>query len=164
MRETQGPRTKSTAAALLLGLFCAPALASSGFSTMCEKLHLETVDLATSSTIDPTSRIDSESTDAADTQPAIIALTPNAETILREIFDETIPEGQVANDPAPVTSPKAAPIAELTAPAVQEQRRDIEAKEEADADRDVQSIDTRVPGLSDDELLRYRRQMYRTDI
>lgn len=144
---------------MLLGLCCAPALASSGFSTVCEKLSLETVDLGTSTTIDPASPID-----AADAPRAVMALTPKTETILRQIFDETIPEGQEAIESAPVTSPKAAPIAELTAPALQEQRRDIEASEKVDTETDVKSIDTRVPGLSDEELRRYRRQMFRTDI
>ena len=149
------------AAALLL--CSAPALAATGNQGLCKKLTLETVDLAASG-LDPSSRIDSDTLEAAGSGSAANPLTPKAETILREIFDEAVAEDQETDEPAAITSPNAAPIAELTAPVIREQTRDIDASDAAEADAESESIDARVPGLSDEQLLRYRRQMYRTDI
>lgn len=164
MVRQERPGLFTKAASLLLGLSCAPALASSGYTSICEKLSIETVDLATSSTIDPGVRIETESLEVADSRPVANPLTPKAETILRQIFDEAVADDQETIEPTPVTSPNAAPIAELTAPVIREQRRDIESSDTASGEADSVPVDARVPGLSDEELLRYRRQMYRTDI
>ena len=152
------------AAGLLLGLSCAPALASSGYSSLCEKLTIETVDLATSSTIDPAVRIETDSLEAAESRPAANPLTPKAETILRQIFDETPDADQETTEASAVTSPNAAPIVELAAPVRQEQTQSIESSDLGTTEVQTDSIDAEIPGVSDDDLLRYRRQMYRTDI
>ena len=164
MVRQERPGIFTIAAGLLLGLSCAPALASSGYTDICEKLTLETVDLATSSTIDPSARIETETLEAIDATPVANPLTPKAETILRQIFDEAVADDQETIEPTAVKSPNAAPIAELTAPVIREQRRDIESNKKEPNDADANPVDARVPGLSDEELLRYRRQMYRTDI
>ena len=139
-----------SSAALLLAFCCAPALADLG---------------------------QTDSVSAADAPPTIIedlnsqapsvSMTPRVETILREIFDESVPEGQEAADATAVSSPNAASLAELTAPGLREKSRNINTSAEStigDAEKDVTGVRTSVPGLSEDELSRYRRQMFRTDI
>ena len=137
-------------AALLLAFCCAPALADLG----------------------PT-----DSVSAADAPPATVedlasrapsvSMTPRVETILREIFDESVPEGQESAIATAISSPNAAPLSELTAPGLRERSRTIDSSEESkirEAEKDVTGISTSVPGLSEDELSRYRRHMFRTDI
>lgn len=164
MVREERPGIVTIAAGLLLGLSCAPALASSGYSSICEKLSIEPVDLATSSTIDPSARIETESFEAAESQPAANPLTPRTETILRQIFDETPADDQETIEPSAVTSPNAAPIAELAAPVIREQTQNIESNDARTGESESEPADARLPGVNDDDLLRFRRHMYRTDI
>lgn len=138
------------AAALLLALCCAPALADLGQTDA-----VSAADAPPETVEDLYSRAPS------------VSMAPRVETILREIFDERVPEGQEAADATAVSSPNAAPLAELTAPGLREKSRDIDTSAESkirDADKDVTGVSTNVPGLSSDELSRYRREMFRTDI
>jgi hypothetical protein len=96
-------------------------------------------------------------------EPAVMA--PQVEIILREIFDEAVPEEQEA---------EAAPLAVLAAPDLREISRDIDAAEVDDTDldepenrkseSDLTRVKTSVSGISEDELARFRHQMFRTDI
>ena len=55
----------------------------------------------------------------------------------------------------------------VEAPGLREKSRDIDTSAESkirDAEKDVTGVSTSVPGLSEDELYRYRREMLRTDI
>ena len=99
--------------------------------------------------------------------PPSIATAPRVERILREIFDESLPADQEAAEATPSSSPDAATLAELTAPGLAEISRvidNIDAAKIREAKQDVSGVTTSVPGLADDELARYRRQMFRTDI
>jgi len=92
-------------------------------------------------------------------------MAPQVETILREIFDEAVPEEQEA---------EAAPLAVLAAPDLREISRDIDAAEVDGTDpdepevrkseSDLTRVKTSVSGISEDELSRFRQQMFRTDI
>jgi len=98
-------------------------------------------------------------------EPAVMA--SQVASILREIFDEAVPEEQDA---------EAAPLAVLAAPDLREISRDIDAADIAGTDSDDAEIDNRksgsdltrvktsVSGISEDELSRFRHQMFRTDI
>ena len=139
-----------SAAALLLALCCAPAMADLGQTD-----SISAADAPPETIEDLHSRAPS------------VSMAPRVKTILREIFDESIPEGQEAADATPISSPNAAPLAELTAPGLREKSRNIDTPDAStilEAKKDATGVTTRVPGLSEDELSRYRRQMFRTDI
>ena len=86
-----------------------------------------------------------------------LSIAPRAETILRRIFDESYSSSELeALKPASSTDAKS--IAELTAPA--EPAKSSSETEESE----LPSLDADLPGMSEDETLRYRRQMFRTDI
>ncbi len=128
-----------SAAALLLALCCTPALASSGVEDLA-------IDVA-----DPGS-------------VAAVQLTPRIASILREIFEETVPEEQDVENATPVNPPSAAPLAELIAPDLREKSRSIDAADIRKSESDLTRVKTNVSGVSEDELSRFRRQMFRTDI
>ena len=155
MQERQATRylaaiSGHSAAALLLVLCCSPASADLGptDSVSAADAPPETIE-------DLHSRAPSVST------------APRVETILGEIFDENVPVGHEAADATAISSPNAASLAELTAPGLREKSRNIENLDNAEshnAESDVGAVSTSVPGLSEDDLSRYRRQMFRTDI
>jgi hypothetical protein len=97
------------------------------------------------------------------TEPAVMA--PQVESILREIFDEAVPAEQQA---------EAAPLAVLAAPNLREISRDIDTadvdgtdldeSEDRKSESDLTRVKTSVSGISEDELSRFRHQMFRTDI
>lgn len=133
----------SGTAAMLLTLCCAPALASTGV----EDLSID---------------ID----ESAVTSPAImIELTPRVASILREIFDERVPDQQSADD-ATIgdTSIAATPLAELPAPNLREQSRKLDEADIRKPESDLTRINTNLSGISEDQLARFRQQMFRTDI
>ena len=153
-KRYQAAISGKSSAALLLTLCCAPALADLG--------QTDSVSAADAPPTTPPTIIED-----LNSQAPSVSMTPRVETILREIFDESVPEGQAAADATAVSSPNAASLAELTAPGLREKSRDIDTSAESgigDAENDVTGVSTGVPGLSEDDLSRYRRQMFRTDI
>jgi len=133
----------SGTAAMLLTLCCAPAVASTGV----EDLSID---------------ID----ESAVTSPAImIELTPRVASILREIFDERVPDQQSADD-ATIgdTSIAATPLAELPAPNLREQSRKLDEANVRKPENDLTRINTNLSDFSEDQLARFRQQMFRTDI
>ena len=138
------------AAALLLALCCAPALADLGQT-----------DAVSAADAPP------ETIEDLHSRAPSVSMAPQVKTILREIFDESVPEGQEAAAATAISSPNAAPLSELTAPGLREKSRVIDTSAESKirgAEKDVTGVSTNVPGLSEDELSRYRREMFRTDI
>ena len=174
MRERPAPTATAIrgtgTAALLLVFCCAPAY-SAGSDALCaqsvspnisfdipiDELSLTMVDLGVSA-----AEYDTEPDQVI--QPPSVATAPRVERILREIFDESLPANQEAADATPSSSPNAASLAELTAPGLQEMSRAVDKTKIRDVEKDVTEVTTRVPGVSEDELARYRRQMFRTDI
>ena len=130
-----------SAAALLLAFFCAPALASTGV----EDIAID-VDPGTASSV------------------VAVELNPRVASILREIFEETVPGGQAVEHATPASLPSAAPLARVIAPDLREQSRDVDEARIDKSESDLTRIKTNVSGASEDELSRFRRQMFRTDI
>lgn len=174
--ETLAALSGRGTAALLLALCCVPALAA-GTNELCEEaaaralsldvpvqeLAIQIVDHGIANSV-AAGKSTAAASDELDSY-APISMVPQAETILREIFDESIPEDHEAAKAAPIKSPNAAPLAELTAPVLREKSQYIIADPEVrEGDRDAGESNTSVPGVTDEELLRYRRQMFRTDI
>ena len=133
------PRGISTAA-LLLAFCCAPALASTGVE------DIDVVDPGTVSSV------------------VAVELNPRVASILREIFEETVPGGQAVEHATPVSLPSAAPLARVIAPDLREQSRDVDEVRIDRSESDLTRVKTNVSGASEDELSRFRRQMFRTDI
>ena len=132
----------SGTAAILLTLCCAPALASTGV----EDLSID---------------ID----ESAETSPAtMIELTPRVASILREIFDERVPEEQSANSATAADASNATPLAELPAPDLREQSRKLDEADIRKSESDLTRVNTNLSGISEDQLSRFRHQMFRTDI
>ena len=163
--------TGTRATALLLAFCCAPVLAAT--SLPCDEaadrprsLEVRALDMA-----DPDLTIsvtDHGITTTIVVQPAgdeirkpqrIVdrSIAPRANTILRQIFDESYSASEL-DELRPASAPEAKSIAELTMP-------DDRAEPAADgSDSELPSLDADLPGVSEDETLRYRRQMFRTDI
>lgn len=170
-------------AALLLVFCCAPAFAAIvdadalcaqsisphiSFDIPVDELSLTMVDLGVSAAVTTAHQAADYDVEPA-LQPPSVATAPRVERILREIFDESLPADHEAADATPSSSPNAATLAELTAPGLREMSRDVDgidtdAARIREVEQDVTEIITRVPGVSEDELARYRRQMFRTDI
>ncbi len=129
-------------AALLLAFCCAPALASTGV----EDIAIDVVDPGTASSV------------------VAVELNPRVASILREIFEETVPEGQALEHATPASLPSAAPLARVIAPDLREQSRDVDEARIDKSESDLTRIKTNVSGATEDELSRFRRQMFRTDI
>ncbi len=130
-----------SAAALLLAFCCAPALASTGVEDIAI-----VVDPGTASSV------------------VAIELNPRVASILREIFEETVPRGQAVEHATPASLPSAAPLARVIAPDLREQSGDVDEVRIDKSESDLTRIKTNVSGASEDELSRFRRQMFRTDI
>ena len=180
MQERQQPTFAATrgtgTAALLLVFCCAPAFAS-GSDTLCaqgtsvsisfdvpvDDLAVTFVDLGTAIAVPEEEALPGSIDESATLAPSV-STTPRVDRILREIFDESVPDDYEIANATPSSSPNAASLAELTAPVMREQSRDIDAVRIDEADNNVTGVTTSVPGLSEDEMTRYRRQMLRTDI
>ena len=132
----------SGTAAMLLTLCCAPALSSTGVEDLSIDIDESTV-----------------------TSPATtIEMTPRVAFILREIFDERVPDDQAADDPTAGDISNATPLAELPAPDLREQSRELGDTGIRESESDLTRVNTNLSGISEDQLSRFRDQMYRTDI
>lgn len=155
-------------ATLLLIVACGPALAavdthcevhagvSAPSTTDVDMLAIELVDHGDAGTL-PVGPLDADSDRLTSRPQAAIDAT-----ILRQIFDETVPDE--VEEPAPAST---APLAEVAAPSGSEERPaliDAEDSDELTDENDLPNAIPRVPGVSDDDMRRYRERMYRTDI
>ena len=141
-----------SAAALLLVLCCSPAFADLG-----------PTDSISAADAPP----ETETIDDLHSRAPSVSTAPRVETILREIFGENVPVDHEAADATAISSPNAASLAELTAPGLREKSRNfdnVDKAESHDAESDLGAVSTSVPSLSEDDLSRYRRHMFRTDI
>lgn len=132
----------SGAAAMLLTLCCAPALASTGVEDL-------SIDIDES---------------AAHSPAKIIQLTPRVASILREIFDERVADDQAVDDATAGGTLNATPLAEILAPDLREQSRKLDEADTRKSESDLTRVNTKLSGISEDQLSRFRQQMYRTDI
>ena len=180
MQERQRPTRAATrgagTAALLLVFCCAPAFGA-GSDLLCDQpatvnitldipideLVVSFVDLGAATAAPGDDALPGSLDDLASRAPSV-STTPRVERILREIFDESVPADHEATTATPSSLPNAAPLAELTAPVLREKSRDMNDTKVDRTDNDVIGVNSRVPGLSEEELSRYRREMLRTDI
>ncbi len=130
------------AAALLLALCSAPVLASTGV----DDAAIDVVDPGTANSV------------------LAVEMNPRVASILREIFEETVPEGQALEHATPASLPSAAPLAKLIAPDLREKSRSDNETDIRKSESDLTRVNSNLSGVSEDELSRFRRQMFRTDI
>ncbi len=137
------------ALSLLLVWHASPATAASNPQVDCADVADATLDLPihelklvpVNHDIDARGPDDPDASDRSDTLSESHALVPRVKAVLRAVFKDSNP-----------------PVAEATPAAA-----DISKPDDADSDK-LPGMNTRVPGVSDDELARYKRHMYRTDI
>ena len=158
------------AALFALGFALSPALAATGADTRCDQsvdsaqmpdahnnnLTLEVVDhMATDSLAAGQLSIDSALEDGGSAAPSTDD-PPRVEALLRKIFDETQLYTPEVSSPEDVDE-RSAPLAV--------NKTDNGEEQTPSGSRDVANeIAPRLPGVSGDELLRFKQQMYRTDI
>lgn len=168
------------ATALVLCLSCAPVFASSGIDTRCDdstkytldiKADKYAIDVAIDEIVSETVRQDEMNLVATGqhefgTTPlrSSLRLLPPDEAVLGRLFDESLSNASEAATVSPVNGSQAAPLAELKAPKLRKRPLDAEEKDSQPADDALPRVNTRLPGISDDDNQRYRQQMYRTDI
>ena len=171
-------RGARTAVLLALGMACVPALASSGMTPCDEEvqstqrldvsateLFIQTVDLGSTSSVAAEGQPLDQAVESHEWTPPTLRLTPRAESMVRKMFEEPqfSPPSQL--DPLPVRAGKSAPVAEATTPLPGGDK--IEQQEGVDAhiqSEDLKGVATRLPGVTTDDLVRFKRRMYRTDI
>ncbi len=170
MQDARAPNRAATKGSLtatagLLCLLSAPLLAATGVDIICDQsarhvdshavddLNIETVDHGITNAITADSDL---SGGGSDEEAEVLALSAREEEILRRIFDETVADfgdnSADSDDDIDTTS-------------VEEQSDDITDTEPAvqeDSDTDLPAI--RLPDSTAEGMLRYRRQMFRTDI
>jgi len=132
----------SGTAAMLLALCCTPVLASTGVED-------HSIDVNESAAISPATMIE---------------LTPRVASILLEFFDERVAEEQSPDDATADDASNATPLAELPAPDLREQSRRLDEANIPKSESDLTQVNTNLSGISEDQLARFRHQMFRTDI
>ncbi len=173
---------------LLLGSFLAPSAVlatdvrcdrASSLTVPSERLKVRIVDLSTSD--DEASgaelgrafngfRQDSDLTDVIqESEGPVPDLSSRARSlaILREIFGETVGNDtlDVARVPAHDLPPGTDGKVTLRRPTAELSENDLPTTGvSASEDAETNAAEADLPGVSDEESLRYRRQMYRTDI
>ena len=155
---------------LALGTTTSPALAATSADTRCDQsakspaladvpranLTLEVVDHGVSESVVPgQTSVDSAIEPGGSSTPSTDE-RPRVETLLRRIFDEP----QLRTPEIPET----AESDERSAPFVVDKPEKVEKPAASVPDAETSDVAPRLPGVSSDELLRFKQQMYRTDI
>lgn len=163
------------AAALLLGLMCAPANSAPNIDVLCDRSDDPSSSLEVSVDEFSIEVVDHGGSSGVASVPsnvpgsAVSALqpkSPSVDTILRQIFDESTPRDPAIPQSDVDRQATAAPLAELTAPEPDEIPADTLDSESSDNSEDGEAVGVHAqfPGLSNADTERYRQQMFRTDI
>ena len=170
--ETLVKATRGNASSAALGL-CAlmfASIASAGTTSLCDTRTIDPPDLdiqASELTIELTDLgaptvIDIDVSIEADTRA--LTAPPDVDAMLRRVFNlsDDVERNSARSSPA-----VRIPVVELSTPAARSDTP-ISVTDEPDSDADTEvvppAVSTRIPGLTEDELRRYRSKMYRTDI
>ena len=158
-------RTLAANAALfvLAAIFAAPALAATSSRIPCSEIPEATLDVAVNALITETvahnipapSIIDKSAIDDISVVSSRNLLAPRAEEAIREAFEEIDSARIKSSDAGLSESLMTAPIAgsESKAEATETQDKEV-----------VSGMNTKLPGVSDVAMLRYKKQMFRRDI
>ncbi len=151
----------AAAAALVLmsGVLATPSLAATSGHIPCEKstaatLLVQVDELAAELVSHSASSAKNEEMNSAANESL---LAPLAEAAIRDAFSKSENMSRAATAPITVNAISTPPMAGT----------DAKSEIVEDSDDKVESdtvMNTRLPGISDDDLLRYKKQMYRRDI
>jgi hypothetical protein len=141
-----------------LGVLASPAIAATSAHLPCDQstaptLYIEHNELV-STVISHSASVDSESTHTENSQNF---LTPRAAAAIRDAFknSDEVDATPSSMDVASATRPSPL-VGTSSKPA---------ASEKTDRNVDTESaMHTKLPGISDEDLVRYKKQMYRRDI
>lgn len=161
-------------ALLVLCAYTCPTIANAGVDSLCDQRSKNDVTLNVAVADLGIELIDVPGDDALQPLDLDIAIdmeefrvpTIDDDILLRRLFDRTRGrESAEYSVPVMTLNP---PLAELAEPAIRDvdtelMNRSADSNAEA-ANDSPPAVSTRVPGLTDDDLRRYRRKMYRTDI
>lgn len=171
--ETLVNAAHGDASTAVLGL-CAlmfSSIASAGTTSLCDtrtiappdldiqasELTIELIDLGAPASVEIDVSIDVDA--------RALPSPPDVDAMLKQMFNLS---DDVARNSARNSSPASSiPLVELSTPATRIEAPIIVSDEpDSDADSEVAppAVSTRIPGLTDDEMRRYRSKMYRTDI
>lgn len=153
-----------------LGASVSPALAATGADASCDQsaespplpepttdaLSLEVVEHAVSDHDVPGRMSVDGSAEAGGSGLDSSSEPPRVETLLRRIFDET----QIRTPGLPESED----VKERNAPMATDNPESADSASAEFGDAQDAAPGPRLPGISSDELLRFKRQMYRTDI
>ncbi len=128
------PKQGKTALALGLLLFAAPLLAAPDHDIFCDDHHQATLEIAATELVASPVSHEPETAVADETQPV------SADRLLRPRFDATVREIFTDDD----------------------DETDVDETERVT--EDPAALRIRVPGVSDEDLARFKRRMYRRDI
>lgn len=159
------------AAALLASGWCAQAAASST-DIICDQTSRHSVSLDIPVNELTVNTVDHGAANTISTDESLLdsrdqidpSVTPRVAAVLRQIFDESLAQRPLKdrlNSPAIeslqdlVESLPVRDEPETAAPA---------AGDMAEADSSAPDVNARLPGVEDEQSIRYRREMYRTDI
>jgi hypothetical protein len=173
--KTTSMTASGTFVCMLLGIWGAPVSASSGISAhelaAAPPLNVERVDFGSTkaaigmSTATTNEEIAGENHGSETTTDAV-DLIPRAETVNQHIFENSHASERPATDLIEADVPEVVPLASSNAP-VEAKKNDPAAHSESvttSVETRSSEVEMHLPGVSDADLLRFRRQMYRTDI
>jgi hypothetical protein len=174
--EKTAMTVSGTFVCMLLGIWGAPVSASSGIgahelAASAPSLNVERVDFSSAtaaigmSTVTTNEEIAGENHGSETTTDAV-DLIPRAETVNQHIFENSHAPERPATDLIEADVPEVAPLASSNAP-VGAKKNDSAAHSESvttSVETRSSEVEMHLPGVSDADLLRFRRQMYRTDI
>jgi len=158
----KAPRNTSFAASTMLlmslGVLATPAVAATSAQLPCAQstaptLHVEQNELVSTAVSHNTS-VGSENIGSENVQNI---LTPRAAAAIREVFENSDTFDMTPSSTDAASDALPSPLLDTgSKPAV---------SEKANSDVDTESaMNTKLPGISDEELIRYKKQMYRRDI
>ena len=174
---TTSIRIHCTFVCALLGIWGAPVLASSGVSTHqsdqpTPKLTFAHVNHGTGksgiieSTV-PTSEEMPGKNHSDKTATGVIDLAPRIETIIRQVFENSPSAEKPSTDLINIEVSEIAPLASSNAMPSGPDMSEPTTRSESvttSAETDSADVQMQLPGVNDADLLKFRRQMYRTDI
>ena len=176
-RTGRSEKTASgTIVCVLLGIWGAPVSASSGISvhapaSSAPSLNVERVEYGVAKTRITVSSVTTSEEMAGENHVAEAAidavdLIPRAETVNQHILENSHASARSATDLIEADASEVAPLASSNTPAGAKKSDPAARSDSVTSSVETRSSDVEMhlPGVSDADLLRFRRQMYRTDI
>jgi hypothetical protein len=151
-RQTTPHQVKTVALCLIAAVLSAPAIAAPSRWVPCSEVAQANLEVPVRALI-----IQRVSNDVPVSSMSFLA--PRAEAAIRDAFRKS----DSALAPATINLAKATPGTPMT----EAESKPIASTNEDDSDNSVgpiRELNTRLPGVSDDTLSRYKKQMYRRDI